>query len=123
MAIEKDLARIADALDCIVELMSKSAMPKQAKPKADPDAGQHQYDHARNQDPADTAPAPAPAAPAAPFTDAKGLTAYVMGKYRSLGPIKGALIQNCLSELGYKNINDVQPEYYGLFAQKVEAIV
>jgi hypothetical protein len=135
--IEKDLARIADALDCIVELMSKSATPKQAKPKADPDAGQHQYDHARNQDPADTAPAPAPATPApapapapvptpaatvAPFTDAAGLRDYTMKKYKELGAVKGALIQGCLMELGYTNMTDIQPASYGDFFKKVEAL-
>ena len=69
-----------------------------------------------------TAPAPAPAAPAAPFTDGKGLMEYVMGKYRALGPVKGGMIQNVLSEIGCKNINEVQPTHYAAFYSKVEAI-
>ena len=68
------------------------------------------------------APAPAPAAPAAPFTDGKGLMEYVMGKYRALGPVKGGMIQNVLTEIGCKNINEVQPAQYGEFHARVEAI-
>ena len=68
------------------------------------------------------APAPAPAGPAAPFTDGKGLMEYVMGKYRHLGPVKGGMIQNVLSEIGCKNINEVQPAQYAVFFAKVEAI-
>jgi hypothetical protein len=63
-----------------------------------------------------------PATPAAPFTDAKGLMDYIMTKYRALGPVKGAMIQNVLSEFGCKNINEVQPAQYGVFFAKVEAI-
>ena len=66
--------------------------------------------------------APAPATPAAPFTDGKGLMEYVMGKYRALGPVKGGMIQNVLSEIGCKNINEVQPAQYGEFHARVEAI-
>lgn len=72
--------------------------------------------------PAPVVPAPVPG-PAAPFADAAGLMEYVKGKYRALGPIKGALIQNVLTEIGCRNINDVTPGNYGLFFQKVEAIV
>ena len=71
------------------------------------------------------APVPIPAAasaPAAPFTDAAGLMAYIKDKYRALGPIKGALIQNVLTEVGCRNVNDVTPGNYGLFYQKVEAL-
>ena len=69
------------------------------------------------------APAPAvPVGPAAPFTDGKGLMEYVMGKYRALGPVKGGMIQNVLSEIGCKNINEVQPAQYGEFHARVEAI-
>ena len=63
------------------------------------------------------APAAAPVASGAPFTDGKGLIDYVMGAYKALGPQKGAQIQNVLVGLGYQNINDVKPEHYGaLFA-------
>ncbi len=58
----------------------------------------------------------------APFTDAKGLMAYVMKRYQELGPIKGASIQNVLTELGHKNINELKVEQYGEFFTKVEAL-
>ena len=67
------------------------------------------------------APAPVPASPA-PFADAAGLMEYVKSKYRALGPIKGAMIQNVLTEIGCRNINDVTPGNYGIFFQKVEAL-
>lgn len=68
--------------------------------------------------------APAPAAPAAgaPFSDGKGLIDYVMGAYKTLGPVKGAEIQKVLTGLGYGNINDVKPEHYGALCQGVEAL-
>ena len=57
-----------------------------------------------------------------PFTDAKTLLGYVMNKYKNLGPVKGALIQGVLAELGVKNVNEVKPEQYQTFYAKVEAI-
>lgn len=67
--------------------------------------------------------APAPAAPAGvPFTDGKGLVAYVMESYRNLGAAKGAQIQGVLTTLGYKNINEVKPEHYSALFAGVEAL-
>lgn len=71
------------------------------------------------------APAPAPAAPAgpvAPFTDAKGLTDYVMASYQKLGPEKGAQIQNIIQHLGHANVNDLRPDQYGAFFGFVEQL-
>ncbi len=75
------------------------------------------------------APAPAPVTPtavapsgSAPFTDAKGLMAYVMSKYQALGPVKGGEIQGVLTALGHKNINELKPEQYGEFHARVEAL-
>jgi len=68
------------------------------------------------------APAAAPSAAGAPFTNSKGLIDYVMGAYRALGPQKGAHIQGVLTGLGYQNINDVKPEHYGQFFAGVEAL-
>lgn len=69
------------------------------------------------------APVPA-AAPVsgAPFTDGKGLIAYVMDAYKQMGAEKGAKIQNVLVGLGYQNINDVKPEHYGALHAGVEAL-
>lgn len=70
---------------------------------------------------------PQPAAPvqqvgAAPFSDPKGLIAYVMQEYQAMGAQKGAGIQNILVSLGYQNINDVQPAHYGALYQAIEAL-
>ena len=63
------------------------------------------------------APVAAPAGEKAPFTDAKGLIDFVMSAYKALGPQKGAGIQGVLTNLGYSNINDVNPAHYdALFA-------
>lgn len=68
-------------------------------------------------------PAPvAPAANKAPFTDGKGLIAYVMDVYKQLGAEKGAGIQGVLTEMGLTNVNDVRPTEYDAFFAKVEAL-
>ena len=69
-----------------------------------------------------SAPAAAPVASGAPFTDGKGLIDYVMGAYKAMGPQKGAQIQGVLTGLGYQNINDVKPEHYGALFQGVEQL-
>jgi len=68
------------------------------------------------------APAPTPVAGGAPFADGKGLIDYVMSSYKTLGPQKGAQIQNVLTGMGYANINDVKPEHYGQLFAGVEAL-
>jgi hypothetical protein len=65
---------------------------------------------------------PAAAAPAVPFTDAKGLLNYVMESYKLMGPAKGAGIQGVLSSIGVANINDVQPAQYAALFAGVEAL-
>ena len=67
--------------------------------------------------------APPVAAPtAAPFSDAKGLMDYVMSAYKSLGPQKGAQIQQVLTGLGVSTINEVKPEQYAALFAGVEAL-
>ena len=68
------------------------------------------------------APVAAPVTTGAPFTDGKGLIDYVMIAYKTLGPQKGALIQNVLTSMGYSNINDVKPEHYINLFSGVEAL-
>jgi hypothetical protein len=68
------------------------------------------------------APAVAPVAGGAPFTDSKGLIEYVMTAYKALGPQKGAQIQGVLTNLGYQNINDVKPEHYGQLHAGIESL-
>ena len=75
--------------------------------------------------PAPTAPtvvAPAIPATAAPFTDNKGLMAYCMSKYSTLGPVKGGQIQQILIGMGHQNLNSIPAEQYGEFFTKVEAL-
>jgi hypothetical protein len=69
-------------------------------------------------------PAAAPAAPTvtAPFTDAKGLLAYCMAKYKELGPDRGAGIQKVLMDLGHNHLNGLTPDQYGAFFAKVESL-
>ena len=66
-------------------------------------------------------PAPAPVS-AAPFTDGKGLIDYVMAAYRTMGPQKGAQIQNVLTGLGYQNINDIKQSDYAALYAGIEAL-
>jgi len=66
--------------------------------------------------------AAAPAPTGVPFNDAKGLMAYVMASYQTLGPQKGAQIQMVLSGLGVQNINDVKPEQYAALYNGIEQL-
>lgn len=66
--------------------------------------------------------AAAPAPTGVPFNDAKGLMAYVMASYQTLGPAKGAQIQTILSNLGVQNINDVKPEQYAALYNGIEQL-
>jgi len=68
------------------------------------------------------APAPVPSTVVAPFTDTKGLMDYVMTKYKSLGPIKGGMIQQVLLDLGHSNMSNVPASQYADFYLKVEAL-
>lgn len=68
------------------------------------------------------APAPAPVASGVPFSDQKGLVTYVMGAYQSMGPQKGAQIQQVLLQMGCQSINEVKPEQYAALYAGVEAL-
>ena len=65
---------------------------------------------------------PADPITAAPFSDPKGLLAYVIASYNSLGAQKGAGIQQVLVANGYQNINDVQPDHYAALYAGIEAL-
>ena len=68
------------------------------------------------------APVAAPAPTGAPFSDSKGLIDYVMAAYKTMGPTKGAGIQNVLTSLNYQNINDIKPGHYGALYAGIEAL-
>ena len=64
----------------------------------------------------------APPAGALPFTDGPSLIAYTMGVYKTIGPAKGAGIQDVLSSLDVVNLTDVKPKQYAAFYAGVEAL-
>lgn len=119
MTIEKNIARIADALELIAKNLATAGNPSPVVAEAPAPAP-------AQESPAPVAPAPVQEAPApvqaAPFTTKEEMTAYVMRSYSELGPDKGLEIQNVLSNLGYGNINDVPPEKYGDLYAGVEAL-
>jgi len=143
MSIENTLERIASSLEKIAKTLEHTEHYNES-PVANPVV------HTKVQDKPVTVPAvpvqaaapavPAPVVPspaatpvppattpsacmgAAPFTDAKGLMAYCMEKYKSLGPTKGGMIQNVLLEMGVNNLSALTPAQYGEFVTRVEAL-
>ena len=73
-------------------------------------------------------PAPAPVAvpvqapTPSPFADKNAMMDFVMTSYRALGAEKGAKIQDVLTSIGYKNINDVPVEKWADLKAGVEAL-
>jgi phosphoribosylformylglycinamidine (FGAM) synthase PurS component len=69
--------------------------------------------------------APALAQPSgntSPFSNIQDLTQYVLDTYKAIGPAKGSGIQKILSDLNYRNINDIRPEHWGDFYAGIEAL-
>jgi hypothetical protein len=121
MTIEASLDRIAIAMETLVASLTVTAEPThtrsaKSKPAAVPD-----FVPTAEPDPTPSFMAP-PEKPTAPFSDQAGMTAYIMSRYKTLGPAKGALIQQALVELGHTNISSLRPDQYGEFYVKVEAI-
>ena len=65
--------------------------------------------------------APTPVS-ASPFSDKNAMMDFVMTSYRALGAEKGAKIQDVLTAIGYKNINDVDPAHWGALKSGIEAL-
>ena len=65
--------------------------------------------------------APTPVS-ASPFSDKNAMMDFVMTSYRALGAEKGAKIQDVLTTIGYKNINDVDPAQWGALKSGIEAL-
>lgn len=63
-----------------------------------------------------------PPKPAAPFTDAKGMIQYVTEAYKTMGPTKGARIQEVITSIGVVNINEIVPDHYAALYAGVEAL-
>ena len=136
MSIEVTIAALTAAVTELTAALRASAptagavnVPRTTAPVAPvyqaPAAPQFAAPAAQMPAPPSFAAAPAPAAPvaqAAPFADDKGLIAYVMDAYKTMGPTKGAGIQGVLTSIGVANINDVKPEQYGTLFAGVEAL-
>ena len=133
MSIETDLSSIAQSLATIAahitakptdmvalaEYLEKAKAPVAEAPKQEPIIAAPV--------PVVTIAAPTPApvstiAMSSTFTNAAELTSYVMNAYKTLGPIKGAKIQEVLQSVGAKNINDVAPEHYATVKAGVDAL-
>ena len=76
-----------------------------------------------------TTPVAAVATPAAVspsdavFANHTAFVEFVMNSYKTLGPIKGAKIQDVLTASGVKNINDVQASMYAAVKSGIEALL
>ena len=57
-----------------------------------------------------------------PFSDPKTLMDWVMATYTTLGPEKGAKIQDVLNAIGCPNVSDVKPENYAALYAGVKAL-
>ena len=68
------------------------------------------------------APAPVVQDVQVPFSDANGMTQYVLNVYREIGPQRAQGIQTVIQQLGVTNINDIKPEQYGQLWAGVEAV-
>jgi len=128
MSIESNLASIATSLATIADHLTKNEpQAPQAVPAPVPPAPAPAPAPAPSAPPPPVIPTPVPAVPAAPaaplpFHDQQTLMAYVMTKYKELGPAKGGLIQNVLSELGITHVSSLPVEKYPDFYLKVEAL-
>ena len=128
MPIEKDITRIADALEKIAGMLEQPGPTikeaekpkKKTTPKKKPDPVKVPKEEPKPE-PA-SKPEPTPVNTDLPFNDGKSLVAWVMSVYQEIGPEKGAGIQTVLGNLGYSNINDIQPEHYEAFYQGVEGL-
>ncbi len=124
MTIEKDLSRIATALETIVARMGNVTPAAPAPVVAAAPVAPVVAPVVETPTPVVAAPA-APAAPVvagAPFNDAKGMIQYMMDSFKALGPTKGMGIQTVLTTLGYTNVNEVKPESYAALFAGVEAL-
>ena len=66
--------------------------------------------------------APVQALTPSPFADKNAMMDFVMTSYRALGAEKGAKIQDVLTTIGYKNINDVDPAQWGALKSGIEGL-
>ena len=135
MSVEQDLKSIAESLRQIASALTKEipdapqAVPVPPPPPAvtvpvpavAPAPQPAPAPAAFPMPPAVPTPPPAPAV-SQPFADEKAVMAYVMEKYKTLGPVKGGMIQQVLLELGHQTMGSLRPDQYAEFKAKVEAL-
>ena len=65
-----------------------------------------------------------PATPSspAPFTDQQGLIAYISEAFQEMGREKGQKIGDILTNMGVKQISEIQPDQYQVFYNSVETL-
>lgn len=56
------------------------------------------------------------------FKDKSAMMDFVLSSYKALGAEKGAKIQDVLTGLGYRNINDAPPETWGALKTGIESL-
>lgn len=73
-------------------------------------------------------PAAVQAGPTAPvtsdpaFANKQAMMDFVLSSYKALGTEKGAKIQDVLTGLGFRNINDAPPETWGALKAGIDAL-
>ena len=142
MSLENNLASIAKSLELIATaLTAKNANPTPVDAPAQPVPVPAPVVAAPVMPalPVFTPAAPTPTAPvmdiptpvavaaptpvsASPFSDKNAMMDFVMTSYRAMGAEKGAKIQDVLTAIGYKNINDVDPAHWGALKSGIEAL-
>lgn len=135
MTLEANLASIAKSLELIAAALTAKtanttpvAAPAQPLPVVAPVAAAPAMPAPPTftpvVPPVFQAPAPVAATPAAPspFADKNAMMDYVMTSYRALGAEKGAKIQDVLTGIGFKNINDVPVEKWADLKAGIEAL-
>ena len=76
----------------------------------------------------DVVPAAVQAGPTAPatsvpvFKDKQAMMDFVLSSYKALGTEKGAKIQDVLTGLGFRNINDAPPETWGALKAGIDSL-
>lgn len=138
MTIEKSLERIAEALEYFVNQSINPLDPESRRLNKMMGTKTREMRDAPVPAPvAKVEPVPAPVAepepiipdfmgvvevPTCPITDQKSLLAYVMDAYTTMGPEKGAKIQDVLTGIGAAHLNDVKTEHYGTIFTAVEEL-
>lgn len=117
MSIEKNIERIAVAVEALLAIQSKpvtTIMPDPVPVAAQPTPAPIPA--------AEPQPAPAPSTSSAPFSTPEQMQKYVTDSYGAMGPEKGNKMIGILKEMGVDQIKNLRPDQYSAFYEKVEAL-